>query len=79
MDVVKNYDARLDSKRRITLRGASYQNYNVSVLKNGCIVLEPRVLVAPPSISAKTLKMIDESVSNLKLGRASDPIDLSDF
>lgn len=79
MDVVKNYDARLDSKRRITLRGASYQNYNVSVLKNGYIVLEPRVLVAPSSISAKTLKMIDESVSNLKLGRASDPVDLSDF
>ena len=77
MDVVKNYDAHLDSKRRITLRGASYQNYNVSVLKNGCIVLEPRVLVAPPSISAKTLKMIDESVANLKLGKVSDPIDLS--
>lgn len=79
MDVVKSYDARLDSKRRITLRGASYQNYNVNILKNGCIVLEPRILVAPPSISAKTLKMIDESIANLKLEKVSDPVDLSDF
>ena len=79
MDIVKSYDAHLDSKRRITLRGAQYQNYNVNFLKNGCIVLEPRVLVAPPSISAKTLKMIDDSVANLKLSRVSDPVDLSDF
>lgn len=79
METVKVYDAHLDSKNRITLRGAAFQNYNVQVLKNGCIILEPRVLVAPDTISARTLKDMDKAVSNFKLGNASSPIDLSDF
>ena len=79
MEAVKNYDAHLDSKNRITLRGAMFQNYNVKVFQNGCIVLEPRVLVTPDTISAKTLEAMDKAVSNFKLGKVSSPVDLSDF
>lgn len=79
METVKIYDAHLDSKKRITLRGASYENYNVRIYKNGCIILEPRVLTVPDTISARSLKAMDQAVSNFKAGNVSSPIDLSDF
>lgn len=31
------------------------------------------------TISEKTLKVMDDSITNFKKGKASDPIDLSDF
>ena len=79
METVKIYDAHLDSKKRITLRGAAYENYNVKIYKNGCIILEPRVLTVPDTISAHSLKAMDKAVSNFKAGNVSSPIDLSDF
>lgn len=76
---VKEYDAKLDTKKRITLRNVLYEYYHVSEMSNGIIVLEPRVLTAPFEISANTLKMMDQSVSNLKKGRVSKAVDLSEF
>lgn len=79
MDVLKNYEAHIDSKKRVTIRGAKYEYYNVKEYANGCIVLEPRVLTTPKEISAKTLADMDQSIRNFKLGKVSDPVDLSDF
>ena len=79
MEAVKNYVAHLDTKKRITLRGATHQFYNVKVYGNGCIILEPRELTVPEGISAKTLADMDRAVSNLKKGDVSPSIDLSDF
>ena len=76
---VKEYDAKLDTKKRITLRNVLYEYYHVSEMSNGIIVLEPRVLTAPFEISANTLKMMDQSVSNMKKGKASKAVDLSEF
>ena len=76
---VKEYDAKLDTKKRITLRNVLYEYYHVSEMSNGIIVLEPRVLTAPFEISANTLKMMDQSVSNMKKGKASKVVDLSEF
>ena len=76
---VKEYDAKLDTKKRITLRNVLYEYYHVSEMNNGIIVLEPRVLTAPFEISANTLKMMDQSVSNMKKGKASKAVDLSEF
>ena len=45
----------------------------------GRIVLEPRELVAPFELSKKTLATMDESMKNLKKGKASKPIDLTAF
>ena len=79
MEAVKTYDARLDAKNRITLRGAGYSNYNVRVFENGCIILEPRILSVPETISAKTLADMDRAVANFNAGAVSEPVDLSDF
>ena len=59
--------------------GAAYQYYNVKEYGNGCIILEPRELAVPESISARTLADMDRAVSNFKRGDVSPAIDLSDF
>ena len=79
MEALKDYTAHIDAKKRITLRGARYDYYNVREYENGCIILEPRELKRPDSISVATLRMMDESIMNLDAGKVSDPIDLSVF
>ena len=79
MEALKDYTAHIDAKKRITLRGARYDYYNVREYENGCIILEPRELKRPDSISVATLRMMDESITNLDAGKVSDPIDLSAF
>ena len=76
---VKEYDVKIDTKKRITLRGSSYEYYHVIEFPNGRIELEPRVLVEPFEIAEDTLRMVDASMSNLKKGKASEPVDLSNF
>jgi hypothetical protein len=77
--VIREYDAKLDSKKRLTLREANFDYYHVSVLPDQKIVLEPRVLTSPFTVSANTLKMMDQSVENMKKGKVSPAIDLSEF
>ncbi len=79
MEALRNYDVHIDSKKRVTLRGAKYHYYNVREFENGCIILEPRELSVPRDISARTLKDMDRAISNFKSGIVSEPIDLSDF
>ncbi|WP_294335569.1 hypothetical protein [uncultured Clostridium sp.] len=79
MEAVKDYTVHIDSKKRVTLRGAAYQYYNVREYKNGCIILEPRELIVPESISARTLKDMDRAIANFKKGEVSEAVDLSDF
>jgi hypothetical protein len=78
MSPLKEYDARVDVKKRLTLRGARYGHYHVSEYKDGRIVLEPRELVKPFIVSKRTLKMMDSSMANFKKGIVSDPIDLAE-
>ena len=75
----RNYNAHLDAKRRLTLRGASHEYYNVKEFDKGFILLEPRELVVPTEISANTLKMMDNAVKNMTAGNVSEAIDLSEF
>ena len=77
--VIREYDAKLDSKKRLTLREAGYEYYHVSVLPDQRIVLEPRVLVTPFEVSANTLKMMDSSVENTRNGQVSPALDLAEF
>lgn len=79
MTAVKDYTVHIDNKKRVTLRGALYQYYNVKEYDNGCIILEPRELTIPDSISAKTLEDMDKAVSNFKIGKVSETVDLSDL
>lgn len=77
--VVERYDVAADAKKRINLRNAKTKYFHVKALSNGAYVLEPRVLVPPAAISARSLRMLDKSVANLKKGIASAPIDLAAF
>ena len=52
--VVRNYDVAADAKSRISLRGARTKYFHVMALSNGSFLLEPRVLVAPDKIPART-------------------------
>lgn len=77
--VVKKYDAKIDSKKRLTLRNARFDYFHVEEFADGKIILEPRELVKPFEVSAGTLAMMDSAVENLKNGNVSDAIDFSDF
>jgi len=77
--VVREYDAHLDAKKRITLRGAEAEYYAVRLFNDGHILLEPRVLVPPDAVSKKTLRMLDKAAKNYKKGTVSEPIDLDRY
>jgi hypothetical protein len=79
MEIVNDYIAHTDSKKRITLRKSKFEYYKVQEFENGYIVLAPKELKDPAGISDKTLAVIDESIANLKKGKVSAPVDLSDF
>lgn len=79
METLREYDARIDTKKRVTIRGARYANYHVQEFPDGRIVLDPRELVAPFELSKRSLEAMDASMKNLGNGKASKPIDLSSF
>src|ERR1017187_8042771 len=72
LTIVEAYDVAADAKKRISLRRARTKYFHVKALSNGCYLLEPRVLVSPQAITARSLKMLDKSVASLKKGLASD-------
>lgn len=74
----KEYMAHVDSKKRVSIRGARYKYYAVKEYENGCVILEPRELT-PVEISKRTLSDMDNAVKNFKAGEVSDAIDLSEF
>ena len=75
----KSYIAKIDSKKRITLRNALFEYFHVQEFEDGKILLEPRELTVPFSVSSNTLNMMDQSVANIKNGKVSSAIDLSEF
>ena len=77
--IVEQYDTSADTKKRISLRGAQAKYFHVKALSNGSYLLEPRVLVPRNAVPARTLKMLEQSVANLKKGKISAPIDLTAF
>ena len=72
--VLKTYDARLDSKKRITIRNPKYEYYHVVEKENGVVVLEPRELVDPFTVSKKTLEDMDKSMENVNKGIVYGPV-----
>ena len=76
MTTVREYDARVDTKKRVTLRGTQYRNYHVREYADGRIEMLPQELV---DVSARTVKMMDSSIESLNNGVAGEPLDLSRF
>jgi hypothetical protein len=56
MQIIKKYEANLDNKKRLTVCGVSFKHYVLEVYSNGKIVLNPRILSDPDSISQIPLK-----------------------
>lgn len=79
MQIVKSYDAKLDSKKRITLRNVYYDYYHVKEFGDGRILLEPRELTKPFQVFENTLKMTDSSMENFNKRLVSEAIDLSAY
>ena len=79
MEAVREYTGHIDSKRRIVLKNPGYSIFNIKEFPNGCILLEPRELKVPDSISARTLKDMDAAIVNFRAGTVSSTVDLSDF
>lgn len=75
----KEYDARVDSKKRVTIRGAEHGYFRVVHRKDGTILLKPRVLQDAEPVSARTLRMMDEAMKNLRAGKRSKPADLQKY
>ena len=76
---IKEYDAKVDSKKRLTLRESPFEYYHVEHFTDGRIVLQPRQLVEPTCVSENSLNMMDKSMENVKKGNAGKAVDLSKF
>ena len=76
---VKEYDAKLDSKKRLTIRGARTKYYHVTEKEDGTIELSPRELVHPDKVSKRTLNMIDKAIDRFKSGEVSEPVKLDEL
>ena len=78
-NTTREYDAKVDSKKRLTLRETPYEYYHVEHYSDGRILLQPRQLVEPFRLSENTLNMMDQSMENLKKGVSGAAVDLSKF
>lgn len=76
---IKEYAAKLDSKNRLTVRESRYEYFQITEFTDGTMVLKPRVLVSPDSISKRTLQMMDKSIKNFKDGKVSNEIELEKY
>ena len=74
---VREYDAKLDSRNRITLRRVQYPFFHVREYEDGRILLEPRELTEPFRISSEALQMLDDSMEARKNGYEPQALDLS--
>lgn len=72
--VRRNYDTKLDAKRRVTVRNARTEFYHVTEYEDGTVKLEPRVLIAPGM-----LEQIDAAVKRHKTGHRGTKLDWSNL
>ena len=82
-ELLKEYDATLDAKGRLTIRSGAgiklYKKYRVSVFGDGRILLEPRVPIHQKAISKRTIQMMDAAVTNYTKGIRSRPINTDEM
>jgi hypothetical protein len=76
--VTAEYDVKRDARKRVTLRSSPYEYYHATEYADGSVVLEPRELRVPDSISRRTLHGMDAAVRNLDAGIVGDEFDLGE-
>ena len=82
--IVKEYESKVDSSRRITLRNAKgialYEHYRTIHLEDGTIIHKPLVLASPENvISAETMATLDKSITNFKKKKIGEAFDASQY
>jgi hypothetical protein len=77
-EVRREYEVKADSKRRVTLRSSEYTYYHAWEFEDGRILLEPRELRAPATLSHTTLGHMDEAIRRMNAGEVGDEFDLSE-
>lgn len=78
-NVVAEYDVKRDDRKRITLRRPKFEYYHATEYADGRVLLEPRELRIPDTISRRTLADIDEGIRNLEQGRVGDEFELDEL
>jgi len=77
-NILQEYDAKLDNKRRCVIHGIpSFDRYHVKVFNSGKVEMTPRVLVSPEELSKNTLRMIYGSIKNFKVGKTGSTVDFN--
>lgn len=79
ISVLHQCDIAADAKNRIALAGAKAKRFHVQALSDGSYVLQPLVLVSPENLPARSRKMLERSVAQLKRRKASMPVELARF
>lgn len=77
--VVAEYDVKRDDRKRITLRRPKFEYYHATEYSDGRVLLEPRELRVPETISRRTLRDIDAGIRNLEAGQAGDEFELDEL
>ena len=60
--IVKQYDAKVDSKKRIILRDAKYDYYSVTTYDDGSVSLEPKVIMPKEKITREQILKTVEAI-----------------
>ena len=79
LKIIKQYNAKLDIKKRMTIRNSDYDHYEVNVFEDGNILLKPQMLINADELSLNTLKMMDRSILSFKKGKVSKPINYKKY
>lgn len=77
--VVAEYDVKRDDRKRITLRRPKFEYYHATEYADGRVLLEPRELRVPETISRRTLAHIDAGIQNLDQGIVGDEFELDEL
>jgi hypothetical protein len=76
--ITAEYDVKRDSRKRVTLRAPRYEYYRATEYADGRVLLEPRELRAPDSISLRTLNDITMAAANLDSGVVGEEFNLDE-
>lgn len=76
-EVEATYQTKKDSKKRVTAE-SRYDYFEVTVLKDGTMVFQPRVLIDPQALSKEVFEQIKESLLNVAQGKVGTAIDIDE-
>ena len=77
--VVAEYDVKRDDRKRITLRKPKFEYYHAIEYADGRVLLEPRELRAPDTLSRRTWNDIEAAIHHLDQGQVGDEFELDEL